>query len=72
MSARARVAYDPEWAEYGDGHKLLSDNRAAYIAQSAATRDGNVAKFPRPAGTAQPASQADGRCGDSSTTRSNP
>ena len=46
---RARVSYDPEWADYGDGHKLLSDNRAAYIAQSAATRDGNVAPFPRPA-----------------------
>jgi hypothetical protein len=48
MSARARVAYDPEWAEYSsDGHKLLSDNRAAYIAQSAATRDGNVAPWER-------------------------
>ena len=48
MSARARVAFDPEWAEYGDGHKLLSDNRDAYIAQSAATRGGNVAPFPIP------------------------
>lgn len=75
MSARARVAFDPEWAEYGDGHKLLSDNRDAYIAQSAATRGGNVAPFPlpRPAGTAYPPPiPADGSGGDSSTTRSNP
>ena len=44
----ARVAYDPEWAEYnGSAHKLLSDNRDAYIAQSAATRDGSVAPWQR-------------------------
>lgn len=36
------------WAEYPSqsGHKLLTDNRDLYIAQSAASRDGNVAPFP--------------------------
>ena len=74
MSARARVAYDPEWAEYSsDGHKLLSDNRAAYIAQSAATRDGNVAPFPRPAvATDSPSPNGAAAAGNLSTTRSNP
>lgn len=62
---RARVSYDPEWAEYSsDGHKLLSDNRAAYIAQSAATRDGNVAPIPRPAGTANSPPRAEGGAGN--------
>lgn len=58
MSAHARVAYDPEWAEYeSGGHKLLSDNRDLYVSQSAATRGGVVATFPRAATlpAAQPA-----------------
>lgn len=39
---RARVAFDPEWAEYGDGHKLLSDNREIYQAMSRMTVNGRV------------------------------
>ena len=64
MTAHARVAYDPEWADYGDGHKLLSDNRESYIAQSAATRRGVVAPFPAPV-PATPIPEADsGRSGE--------
>ncbi len=38
--------FDPITRDYpSDAHKLLSDNRAAYIAQSAATRFGEVAPF---------------------------
>lgn len=35
------------WADYESAasHKLLSDNRDLYIAQSAATRDGKAAEF---------------------------
>lgn len=34
------------WADYdGSAHKLLTDNRDAYIAQSAQTRDGKIASF---------------------------
>ena len=35
------------WPDYADSaHKLLSDNRDRYIAQSAATRNGVVAPLP--------------------------
>ena len=35
------------WADYeGKSHKYLSDNRARYIAQSAATPNGVVASLP--------------------------
>ena len=35
------------WPDYADSaHKLLSDNRDRYIAQSAATRNGVVASLP--------------------------
>lgn len=38
--------FDPIIVDYSSGaHKLLSDNRAAYIAQSAASRFGEVAPF---------------------------
>jgi hypothetical protein len=38
-----------EFCDYGSeaAHKLLSDNRALYIVQSAATRDGKRADFPQ-------------------------
>ena len=47
------------WPDYSgqDGHKLLSDNRDRYIAQSAATRNGEVAQIPLsrpPAGVTHP------------------
>lgn len=41
--AQAYADYDSAGA-----HKLLSDNRELYWAQSAATRDGIVAPFPAP------------------------
>lgn len=36
------------WTDYpsADAHKLLTDNRDRYFAQSAATRDGEVAELP--------------------------
>lgn len=38
-----------EFADYeASAHKLLSDNRALYIVQSANTRDGKRADFPNP------------------------
>lgn len=51
-----------EFAEYGSaaGHKLLSDNRDLYVRQSAATRNGNVAPFPRPRTHEQSAIPSDG------------
>jgi hypothetical protein len=51
--------FDPIIVDYArDAHKLLSDNRAAYIAQSAASRHGEVAPFPSARRPVLPAGQA--------------
>ena len=41
---------DREYAEYESAaaHKLLADQRDAYVAQSAATKNGKVAEFHMP------------------------
>lgn len=50
-----------EFATYdGSAHKLLSDNRAAYFAQSAATRDGKRADFSSPRTLQESAIPSDG------------